>query len=286
MAESAERLHDKIAEHYPQFDEEKQPTGIDFSKPTVARVYDYLLGGHDNFAADRTAADALNAKYNGGATEVCVSNRRALQRAVRYLATEAGIRQFIDIGSGLPTQENVHEIAHHLDPTARVVYVDKDPIVLAHGRALLADNQTTSVAQADAADPDSILDAPETRQLIDFDKPWAVLMASVLHHLADHEDPVGVTRRLIARMPSGSYLFTVNLLREDHPQADAQLEADVVSRVGSGFIRTWDQIRRYYEGLEMVEPGLVYANDWRPTDPDKSEGPWSTVLVAGLGMKP
>jgi len=286
MAEPARRLHDKIAEHYSRLGENRQLTAIDFSKPTVARVYDYLLGGHDNFAADRAAADALNAKYNGGATDVCVGNRRALQRAVRYLAAEAGIRQFVDIGSGLPTQENVHEIAHQVDPTARVVYVDKDPIVLAHGRALLADNQTTSVAQADAADPDSILDAPETRELIDLDKPWAVLMASVLHHLTDEEDPVGVTRRLIARMPPGSYLFTVNLLREDHPQADGRLEADVVSRVGSGYIRTWDQIRRYYEGLEMVEPGLVYADDWRSTDPATSEGPWSTVLVAGLGKKP
>jgi hypothetical protein len=279
-------LENKIAENYAQGDKNVQPWTLDLSRPAVARVYDYLLGGHNYFEIDRAAADALNAKYNGGATEVCVTNRRALQRAVRYLAAEAGIRQFIDIGSGLPTQQNVHEIAHQVDPTARVVYVDKDPIVLAHGRALLADNHTTSVSHADAADPDSILDAPDTRERIDFDKPVAVLMASVLHHLTDQEDPAGVTRRLIERMPSGSYLFTVNLLREDHPQADAKLEAEVVSQVGSGFMRTWDQLRRYYEGLEMVEPGLVYANEWRPTDPTKAEGMWATVLVAGLGKKP
>ncbi|GAA1240586.1 SAM-dependent methyltransferase [Pseudonocardia aurantiaca] len=277
-------LEKKIAENAQAG--ESQPWTLDLSKPSVARVYDYLLGGHNYFEVDRAAADALNAKYDNGATEVCVTNRRALQRAVRYLAAEAGIRQFIDIGSGLPTQENVHEIAHQLDPTARVVYVDKDPIVLAHGRALLADNRTTSVAQADATDPDSILDSPDTTDLVDLDKPWAVLMASVLHHLTDSEDPAGVTRRLIERMPSGSYLFTVNLLREDHPQADAQLEAEVVSQVGSGYMRTWDQLRAYYEGLEMVEPGLVYANEWRPTDPTKAEGPWATVLVAGLGKKP
>ncbi len=278
-------LEKKIVEN-AQVGGNDQPWTLDLSKPSVARVYDYLLGGHNYFEIDRAAADALNAKYDGGATEVCVDNRRALQRAVRYLAAEAGIRQFIDIGSGLPTQENVHEIAHQVDPMARVVYVDKDPIVLAHGRALLADNQTTSVAQADATDPDSILDSPDTTELVDLDKPWAVLMASVLHHLTDKENPAGVTRRLIERMPSGSYLFTVNLLREDHPQADAQLEADVVSRVGSGYMRTWDQIRRYYEGLEMVEPGLVYANEWRPIDPTSAEGPWATVLVAGLGKKP
>jgi hypothetical protein len=278
-------LEKKIAEN-AQAGESSQPWTLDLSKPSVARVYDYLLGGHNYFEIDRAAADALNAKYDNGATEVCVTNRRALQRAVRYLAAEAGIRQFIDIGSGLPTQENVHEIAHQVDPTARVVYVDKDPIVLAHGRALLADNHTTSVAQADATDPDSILDSPDTTELVDLDKPWAVLMASVLHHLTDKENPAGVTRRLIERMPSGSYLFTVNLLREDHPQADAQLEAEVVSQVGSGYMRTWDQLRAYYEGLEMVEPGLVYANEWRPTDPNRAEGPWATVLVAGLGKKP
>ena len=280
MAEPAGWLQEKIAESYTA-----RPD-IDLSRPSVARVYDYVLGGHNYFEIDRVAADTLNAKYNNGVTEVCVTNRRALQRAVRYLAGEAGIRQFIDIGSGLPTQENVHEIAHQVDPTIRVVYVDKDPIVLAHGRALLADNQTTSVAQADAVDPDSILDAPDTREMVDLDKPYAVLMASVLHHLTDEQNPAGVTARLIERMPSGSYLFTVNLLREDHPQADAQLEAEVVSHVGSGFMRTWEQLRSYYDGLEWVEPGLVYANDWRADDPIANEGPWATVMVAGLGRKP
>jgi len=286
MAEPAKWLPDKIAEFRSLSDEDGLPPDIDLSKPSVARVYDYLLGGHDNFEVDRLAADTLNKKYNDGATEVCVTNRQALQRAVRYLAAEAGIRQFIDIGSGLPTQQNVHEIAHQVDPAARVVYVDKDPIVLAHGRALLADNQTTTVAQADAVDPDSILDAPDTRELIDLDKPWAVLMASMLHHLTDEENPAGVTQRLSERMPSGSYLFTVNLLREDHPQADAALEADVVQHVGSGYMRRWDQIRSYYDGLEWVEPGLVYANDWRPTDLRRPEGPWATVMVAGMGRKP
>jgi hypothetical protein len=180
----------------------------------------------------------------------------------------------------------VHEIAHQVDPTARVVYVDKDPIVLAHARALLADNRTTTVTRADAADPDSILDAAETRALIDLDTPWAVLMACVLHHLTDAEDPTGVTQRFVERMPSGSYLFAVNLLREDHRAADAQLEADVVSRMGTGFLRTWDEIRRYYAGLEWVEPGLVYANGWRHPEPTRS-GRWpSTVLVAGMGRKP
>jgi hypothetical protein len=286
MVEPARWLQEKIAEYHAQSHVGTQPPDIDLSKPSVARVYDYLLGGHNNFEIDRIAADTLNRKYNDGATEVCVTNRRALQRAVRYLAEEAGIRQFIDIGSGLPTQQNVHEIAHEVDPDARVVYVDKDPIVLAHGRALLADNRTTSVAQADAVDPDSILDAEDTRALIDLDKPWAVLMASVLHHLTDEQNPAGVTQRIIERMPSGSYLFTVNLLREDHPQADAALEAEVVQQVGSGYMRTWDQIRSYYDGLEWVEPGLVYANDWRPTDPNHVDGPWATVMVAGMGRKP
>jgi hypothetical protein len=286
MSEPAKWLQDKITEYYSQSNEHNQPPDIDLSKPSVARVYDYLLGGHNNFEIDRAAADALNAKYNDGATEVCVTNRRVLQRAVRYLAAEAGIRQFLDIGSGLPTQQNVHETAHQVDPTARVVYVDKDPVVLAHGRALLADNNTTEVAWADATDPDSILDAPETRRLIDLDKPFAVIMAFLLHHLTDEQNPAGVTQRLIERMPSGSYLFTVNLLSEDHPRAGSELQADVVSRVGSGYMRTWDQIRRYYDGLEWVEPGLVYANDWRPTDPTQSDGLWATVLAAGLGKKP
>jgi hypothetical protein len=260
------------------------PPEIDTTVPSVARGYDYGLGGKNNFEVDRQGVNAL-VKAFPGALELGFANRRFLQRGVRYLVGEAGIRQILDIGSGLPTVGNVHEIAHEIDPETRVVYVDHDPIVLAHGRALLADNHTTTVIQADATDPASIFDSPETRAFIDFDKPYAVLLAGLLHHLSDEQDPPGITAYIKSRLTSGSYLLVTNFLDDDSPRAN-EVQGVINNGFGTGFFRTWEQQREYFEGLEMVEPGLTYANEWRPDGNTTQDSPWHTFNCGGIGRKP
>lgn len=186
-------------------DDEWAPSTIDTTKPSVARVYDFMLGGKDNFASDRNVAEmALGIAPD--APEAARASRAFLRRVVRYLAASAGVHQFIDLGSGLPTQGNVHEIAQRVDPRARVVYVDNDPIVLAHGRAILSQPDTTAVIEADIGDPDAVLESAKVRRLIDFDEPVGLLMFSILHHLADAERPSELTARYRDRLPSGSHL--------------------------------------------------------------------------------
>jgi hypothetical protein len=277
-------VRDKTAEFVNTYDSHSLPPEIDVTVPSVARVYDYGLGGKDNFEVDRIVAEQLKAQFPG-ASVLAAHNRGFLRRGVRFLAEEAGIRQFIDVGSGLPTVENVHQIAHAVDPEARVVYVDIDPIVLAHGRALLADNDTTTVIQADAADPESILNAPETQQLIDFTQPWALVMAGILHHLSDEQDPVGVTRFWRDHMVPGSYLLASNFLSDGEPEA-AELERGLLNAMGSGYFRSWEQNRAYFEGFELVEPGLVYVNDWHPDEETGPDGHWHTFMCGAVGRRP
>ncbi|OLT14343.1 SAM-dependent methyltransferase [Pseudonocardia sp. CNS-139] len=260
------------------------PPEIDITVPSVARGYDYGLGGKNNFEVDRAGVNALVQAFPG-ALELGFANRRFLQRGVRYLVAEAGIRQILDIGSGLPTVGNVHEIAHEIDPATRVVYVDHDPIVLAHGRALLADNQTTTVIQADAVEPETIFEHPETKRFIDFDKPFAVLLAGLLHHLSDEQDPQGITDYVRSRLTPGSYLLVTNFLNDDDPRA-AEVQAIINNGFGTGFFRTWEQQRAYFDGLELVEPGLTYANDWRPDGHTSRDSPWHTFNCGGIGRKP
>jgi SAM-dependent methyltransferase len=260
------------------------PPEINTTMPSVARGYDYALGGKNNFEIDRVAADAYTAVFPG-AVVLARHNRALLQRVVRYLVGEIGIRQIIDVGSGLPTVGNVHEVAHRIDPEVRVVYVDIDPIVLAHARALLASNDTTIVIQADAAEPSSILDDPKTRELIDFDKPFAVLMSGILHHLPDEKDPAGVAQAFKDAMPSGSYLLASNFLDDDDPRAK-EAELSITGNFGTGRFRTWEEQRPFFDGLELVEPGLVYANDWRPDDEIEKDSPWHTFYCGGVGRKP
>lgn len=260
------------------------PPGIDITIPSIARAYDYALGGKNYFEVDRKIVDTLKETFPG-VLAIAKINRTFLQRGVAYLTGEAGIRQFIDVGSGLPSAGNVHEVAHKIDPTARVVYVDHDPIVLAHGRALLADNASTTVIQADAADPQSILDDPVTREFIDFDKPFAVLLSGIIHHLSDEQDPVRVAQTFTAAMPSGSYLLSSNFLDDDDPEAK-QLEAKILGAFRTGRFRTWEEQRAYFDGLEMVEPGLVYANDWHPDVNTEKSSSWHTFYCGGIGKKP
>ena len=255
--------------------EDNAPPGVDPTRPSIARVYDFMLGGKDNFAIDRqVAAMALQITPDGPAAGR--AGRRFLGRVVRYLAGEVGITQFLDLGSGLPTQGNVHEIATSVNPDARVVYVDNDPMVLAHGRALLATAPTAEVINADIREPDKILEHPDVRSLIDFDKPVGLLLLAILHHLNDAEDPAGIAARFIAALPSGSYVAISHFHDPGEAHPDASRKALAVEkifneRLGTGRWRSAAEILSYLPGLEVLEPGLVPMEEWRPDPDDDAE---------------
>jgi S-adenosyl methyltransferase len=249
-------------------------TQINTGVPNPARIYDYLLGGKDNFPADREVAEQLLA-IAPVARDVAEDNRAFLRRAVRFLTREAGIRQFMDLGSGLPTQGNVHEIAQAIIPDARVVYVDNDAMVVTHGRALLAADNTV-VIQADLREPDDILEHPEVRELIDFNEPIALLLTAILHFIPDEEDPLGIVARFRDALPSGSYLAISHGTRDvpARPDMSADEMADMGERVerlyqlttASLVTRTRAQVERFFDGLELVDPGLVEIQRWRPDE--------------------
>lgn len=273
-------------------DEKAAPPGIDVTTPSIARVYDYMLGGKDNFAIDREVADAAS-QLAPDAYESGMANRAFLRRVVRYLARERGVRQFLDLGSGLPTVGNVHEIAHSVDPECRVVYVDVDPIVIAHGRALLADNDTTTVIQADVRKPEEILRHPEVPRFLDFTRPVGLLFFAILHHINDHEDPDGIARTLIGALPPGSFVAISHFYNpgEAHPEAArnaAASEEIFNTNLGTGRWRTRDEIAGFLAGLEIVEPGLVALREWRPdpADPSPKQGMTYHQVLGGLARKP
>jgi hypothetical protein len=259
---------------------------IDTKTPSGARGYDYILGGTDNYAIDRLMVDQVEAMLPGtkAATR---NNRRFLERAVRYLAEEAGIRQFIDIGSGLPTQQNVHHIAQNVDPDARVVYVDNDPVVIRHQKvAALAENANTAFILADARRVDAILDHADTRRLIDFGRPAAVLYLAFLHFIPDQDDPWGMVGRLMDRLAPGSYLVISHATADDEEVRDTVTEFIGENSKGNfGRVRTRQEVARFFEGLELAEPGLVKITDWRPDGRDEEESPrW--FGFGGVARKP
>ena len=243
---------------------------IDTTKAHPARMYDYLLGGKDHFKADRDAiAGLLRAipSARTGARE----NRAFLGRAVRYLVTEGGVRQFLDIGTGLPTANNVHEVAQSVAPESRIVYVDNDPIVLAHARALLTSHPAgrTTYIEADLHDPDAIVGHPEVRETLDLGQPIALMLVAVLHFFPDDQDPASIVSTLLAALAPGSYLVASHTTAD---YADPGAAADgirAVQRAGVPFqARTADEFSKLaFGGLEMVEPGLVPASEWRPEGP-------------------
>ncbi|GIH14722.1 SAM-dependent methyltransferase [Rugosimonospora africana] len=268
------------------------PPGVDITRPSVARVYDYMLGGKDNFAVDRQAAEAA-LRITPDGPEAARANRAFLGRVVHHLVAEAGIRQFLDIGSGLPTQGNVHQIAQRVAADAHVVYVDSDPMVLAHGRALLADNRTTAVANADVRQPRSILDHPDVHGLIDFDQPVGLLLLGILHHLADDEKPGDIAASLYAGLAPGSYVAISHFHDPGEAHPEESRSAREVERIfnqtmGTGRWRTHDEILAYFAGLELVEPGIVPMAEWRP-EPGTAPGPRNSIhhtLIGGLARKP
>ncbi|OXY89408.1 SAM-dependent methyltransferase [Streptomyces diastatochromogenes] len=236
---------------------------IDTSRPHPARIYDYLLGGKDNYEVDRRAGDELAA----AAPEVRIglrANRAFLQRAVRYVVG-SGVRQILDVGTGLPTSPNVHEIAHGPAPDVRVAYVDNDPIVAAHANALLSSSGATSVVLADVRDPQAVVNHPEVRRAIDFDRPVALLLVAVLHFLTDAEKPEQVVAALREALPAGSFLVLSHATGDFADRSAAQA---VYSKATATLnLRSRDEIERFFDGFELVEPGLVQVPFWRPDAP-------------------
>ncbi len=264
--------------------------GIDTTIPNVARVWDYQLGGKDNFEVDRAAADALNeACKRVGAPDgrdVAREIRAFILRAVSYLAGPAGIGQFIDIGSGLPTQGNIHQIAQEINPDAKVVYVDYDPLVLAHGRALLAINDHTTVITADMRRPDEILGNPDLRAFIDLSQPVAVLLVAVLHLLPDDENPAGIVAQLRDALTAGSYLAITHVTSDARPELAAKVADEFARlRITTPLVpRTRNRIGRFFDGFDLVEPGLVFPTQW---DPERlGDDPGAQWMYAGVGRKP
>jgi hypothetical protein len=239
---------------------------IDMTRPHPARRYDYWLGGKDNFQADRDAAEAIAAVYPHIRT-AARENRAFMQRAVRFLAAEAGIRQFLDIGTGLPTANNVHDVAQGVAPESRIVYVDNDPLVLVHARALLTSSAegATAYIDADARRPETILDDPALRDTLDFSQPVALLLVALLHFVEDHEDPHGIVSRLVDALPAGSYLVLSHATFDPlDPETIAAMNA-INEGIKPRFSpRPYAAVARFFDGLELLEPGIVSVSDWRP----------------------
>jgi hypothetical protein len=257
---------------------------IDTSVAHVARVYDYWLGGKDNFAADRAAGDQAIQAYPDIVYSVR-ANRAFLARTVRYLAGEAGIRQFLDIGTGIPTANNTHEVAQEVAPGSTVVYVDNDPVVLTHARALLVSGKQghTNYVDADLRDTGRIL--AEAAQTLDFSRPVAIMLMAILQHIDEAEDPYAIVNSLLAAVPPGSYLAI------SHPAADIETEAmaQMAERLNKLMaekvtFRTRPEVARFFDGLELVEPGMVRVQEWRPASELEAKSP--AALWGGVGRKP
>ncbi len=263
---------------------ETLPQGTDVNRASVARVYDALLGGTQNFQVDRDLAHTLEA-VDPMVRAAARANRAFLARAVRFLL-KAGVRQFLDLGSGIPTMGNVHEIAQAIAPTARVVYVDSDPVAAAHSKALLLGNPNAASLQADLREPAAILRAPVVRDLIDFDEPVAVLLVTILHFIPEAADPVGITSTLRDALPVGGYLAISHLTHERNEQSVLPM-AKAVSKAAVEVVpRSRAQILRFFKGFTLVDPGLVYLPLWRPEPGEEvPEHPERYLGLAGVGAK-
>jgi O-methyltransferase involved in polyketide biosynthesis len=257
---------------------------FDTSIPNIARVYDYLLGGKDNFAADRAAGDKVIEAYPGIVRAVKV-NRAFLGRAIRYLADEAGVRQFLDIGPGIPTAANTHEVAQSVAPASHVVYVDNDPVVLAHARALLRSSPegTAAIVDADLRDIGRIM--AEAGQLLDFSEPVAIVMLAVLHFLPD-DAVYDTVSGLMAELAPGSFVAISHIAKDLEPESISEIirSSRQGPRSAEIYPRSRDQVTRLFAGLELVEPGVVALQDWRP-EPGPEAGN-SAAAWAGVARKP
>ncbi|MFB4268402.1 SAM-dependent methyltransferase [Nonomuraea sp. GTA35] len=265
------------------------PAGINPNVPSVARMYDYYLGGRDNFAADREAAEKMieiGRRTGNDARELALANRAFIGHAVRMLA-EAGVRQFIDIGAGLPTQDNVHQVAQRHAPGSRVVYVDNDPIVLVHARALLARDPDVLAVEGDLKDPDAILDDPRVTEHLDLSEPFAVLLVAVLHFIPDDAEANRIAARIRDRLGPGGHLVLSHLLYSgDAVKGAATAGQQVYSSTTSGGLarRGYDEIVPFFDGLELLGPGVVPVTDWTPdASPGGSYDLSRGGVLAGVG---
>jgi SAM-dependent methyltransferase len=264
--------------------------GVDPDVPSVARMYDYYLGGVHNFASDRAAARKVITALPA-TRSIAMANRAYLRRAVRFLIG-AGVRQFLDIGSGTPTVGNVHEIAQRAVPSSRVAYVDLDPVAVIHARHLLRDNDRATMVEGNLLRVEPILAHPDVRRLLDFDQPVGLLLVSVLHFIPDADDPFAAVAAVLAALPSGSYVAISHGLRENFTNAAADIQKVYTSARSSAVPRPRAEIERFFAGTDLVEPGLVEMTSWRPDQSDdlvaSPEG-WESAgvgFLAGVGRKP
>ncbi|MEV5710833.1 SAM-dependent methyltransferase [Actinoallomurus sp. NPDC052274] len=254
--------------------------------PSPARVYNYILGGKDHYPADRVVAENTMAALPS-ARDAAQENRGFLRRAARFLAAEAGVRQFLDIGTGLPSNGQVHEVVQEIAPESRVVYVDNDPVVLAHGRDMLHGIDGTAIVRHDLRDPEGILADPVLRRLLDLDRPVGLMLVAVLHFIPAAEDPHELVRRLLKPLPAGSHLVISHATDDGDDDVETALEENYKTS-SSAHVRTRAQVEAFFAGLELVEPGVVWTPLWRPDQASSplSDDPSRSVCWAGVARKP
>lgn len=267
------------------------PVGVDTKRASIARVYDATLGGKDNYPVDRDVVEKI-AEVAPRQSDVARMNRRWLIRVVRYLAGTVGIDQFLDVGSGLPTVENTHEIVRQHNRRAEVVYVDNDPVCNAHGRVLLETDEHTHFVAGDLTEPNTLLTLPAITQHLDLTRPIALILCGILHHVDDALDPAGIMRRYIDALPAGSYVGITSFYDPDDGSEAHDMAIELQRRfttlgLGSGWYRTHDEIAAFFGDLEMVEPGLTELDDWWPMGPPLHKRlTEERLLLGGLGYKP
>jgi hypothetical protein len=258
------------------------PEGVDEGLPSAARVYDFLLGGGHNFASDRAVGQrVLQVQPNG--RQIAGSNRAFLRRAVRYMVEE-GITQFLDLGSGIPTVGNVHEVAQKLNPDARIVYVDYDEVAVSHSQLMLGANPNARVINADMCDPGRVLATPALHELLDFGRPIGLLMVAVFHFVSDERDPGAVIAKYRAALPAGSLMALSHLTADQMPDAMAGVVEAMRNSRDPMYFRSYAEVSAMFDGFELVEPGVVSAPAWHP-EPGVQDVPVEGVY-AGVGRKP
>ncbi|MBO0803085.1 MAG: SAM-dependent methyltransferase [Nocardiopsaceae bacterium] len=266
----------------------EEPQRIDTDRPHPVRIYDYWLGGKDNFAADRALGDKI-VEYIPATRIAMRENRAFLGRAVRYLAAEAGVTQYLDIGPGLPTANNVHEVAQSVTPSSRVVYVDNDPQVIVHARALLTSSPEgrTAYVEADLRDPSAILKDRTVREVLDFGQPIALMLVLLLHNIPDSDRPGEIVRTLVDALPSGSYLVASHPTAEYRPeQAEAGVQIGSEAGVPNVMRDSGDFARLAFTGLELVPPGVVLVSEWHPTGAGPRPVAADVSIFGGVARKP
>jgi hypothetical protein len=266
------------------------PAYVDTSKASIARVYDAFLNGKDNYDIDREVVRQVR-KVAPEASQMAFDNREFLIRVTRFIASQTGVTQFLDCGSGLPTAENTHQVAQRIQPDARVVYVDNDPVVLAHGRALLEENERTHFVSADIFVPSEVLNDETVREQLDFSEPIALFQMGTIHHYGGERSPADIMGEYIEALPSGSYVAISHFLdprTEEYSALARRLEEVFVhSPMGTGLFRTREEIEAMFSGLELVPPGLTLCVDWWPDGPRiKPLDPVQHCIVGAVGRKP